>query len=669
MDSQSLTFFLVKATALLVAGLLAAAALRRAAAGARYLVWLATLAGVLVLPGLVRVAPVQLEIVPVGLVAGGEPEPARAAASSPLSSGTNESMAARLVAAARGAEPALPPRSRFDGPASSQMLLLAWAAVAAALLARLVLGNVAARRIVRAARPLDDPRWTALLRDLADRLDLPDTPRLLASDSVEIPFACGAWRSTIVVPAAAAEWSEERRQVVLLHELAHVRRRDLLGQELGRLACAFYWFHPLVWIAARRLRAESERACDDLVLACGARASEYAGHLLDILAASRGHGAPAMALPIARRREFEGRLLAILDANRQRRAPGRWQALGLVGMLAAIFFVVAATAPAPPAAASPAAPERKTRVEPPAPEPAAQPASRRQARPRAQAEREEPDRDAVEEESQDSAPAPSEHDRDRRDMVIRVLRTDPDASVRRSAAWALAETTRPAEAGVLVAALRGDADAGVREMAAWALSDARSGGSGGADEPPQLDRGAGFTSAPRDDDATAGLTQALRRDASAEVRATAAWALGQRHRADTGALVAAVADGSHEVREAALWALGNQKPAAAPAELVAALRDPEPRIRLVAAWALGEILDPATAPGLRAAFAKEEDVEARRAMFRTLAFIGDRSAEFLDRAAAAKDPELRSRAVLMLGGLGPGIWPWPWPRPQPRPMP
>jgi beta-lactamase regulating signal transducer with metallopeptidase domain len=644
-DSQSLTFFLVKATALLLAGLLAAAALRRAAAGARYLVWLATLAGVLLLPGLVRVAPLQLEIVPVGLVAGGEPEPARAAASSPLPSGTNESMAARPVAAARGAEPAPPPRSRFDGPASPQMLLLAWAAVAAALLARLVLGNVAARRIIRAARPLDDPRWTALLRDLADRLDLPDTPRLLASDSVEIPFACGAWQSTIVVPAAAAEWSEERRQVVLLHELAHVRRRDLLGQELGRLACAFYWFHPLVWIAARRLRAESERACDDLVLACGARASEYAGHLLDILAASRGHGAPATALPIARRREFEGRLLAILDGSRQRRAPGRWQALGLVGMLAAIFFVVAATAPAPPAVASPAAPERKTRVEPPAPEPAAQPAPRRQARPRAPAEREEPGRDAVEEESPDPAPAPSEHDRDRRDMVIRVLRTDPDASVRRSAAWALAETTRPAEVGVLVAALRGDADAGVREMAAWALSDDRS------------------------HDATAGLTQALRRDASAEVRATAAWALGQRHRADTGALVAAVADGSHEVRVAALWALGNQRPAAAPAELVAALRDPEPRIRLVAAWALGEILDPAIAPALRAAFAKEEDVEARRAMFRTLAFLGDRSAEFLDRAAAAKDPELRSRAVLMLGGLGPGIWPWPWPWPQPRPMP
>jgi beta-lactamase regulating signal transducer with metallopeptidase domain/HEAT repeat protein len=650
-DSQSLTFFLAKATTLLLAGLLAAAALRRGSAGARHLVWVATLAGVLVLPGLLRLAPFQLEIVPGGLdsfrASANDPRPARFAASMPRPDASVPAGAvAGPIAPVRAAEPAAPTRPRFTLP---QILLFCWAAVAAALLVRVLLGSLAARRIVRAARPLEDPRWTPLLRDLADRLDLPDTPRLLASHSVEIPFAWGAWRSTIVLPAAAVEWSEERRQLVLLHELAHVRRRDLLAQELGRLACAAYWFHPLVWTAARRLRAESEGACDDLVLASGARASEYAGHLLDILAAARGHGAPAMALPMARRREFEGRLLAILDANRPRRAPGRPQALGLVGVLASIFVVVAAAAPAPPVVAGPGpAPDRRTAMEPETPEAPPQPPSPRQRRQRVQAapaEQEQPDHDAVEEEPPASAQPQSERDRDRRDMVVRVLRTDPDASVRRSAAWALAETTRPAEVGVLVAALRDDRDAGVREMAAWALADDRS------------------------DDANAALAQALRRDASAEVRATAAWALGQRRRGDAAALVAAIADGSPEVREAALWALGNQKPEAAPAELTAALRDPQSRVRLVAAWALGEILDPATAPTLRAAFAKEEDVEVRRALFRALAFLGDRSPEFLDRAAAAKDPELRSRAVLMLGGLGPGIWPWPWPWPQPRPMP
>jgi beta-lactamase regulating signal transducer with metallopeptidase domain len=651
-DIQWLSFFLVKATVLLVAGLLAAAALRRAAAGARHLVWLATLTGVLVLPALLHVAPLQIGILPSDLLPARDPAPARDSTALRAAE-TNVPAAAvgrRAPASASEITPG-PEHTGLPSLALSQVLLLTWGAVALALLARLVLGSVAARRVVRAGRPFDDPRWTALLRDLADRLDLADTPRLLASDTAEIPFACGAWRSTIVLPAGAADWTEERRQVVLLHELAHVRRRDLLGQELGRVACALYWFHPLVWTAARRLRAESERACDDLVLACGARASEYAGHLLDILAASRGQGAPAMALPMARRREFEGRLLAILDATRQRSAPGRLQTMGLVGMLAAVFFVVAASAPAPPVVASPGpGPDRDAAREQASPESPAQPRSprppsqRSQRNPVVQAERDEPE-EAGEEEPPVSPSAPSANDGGRRDMVIRVLRTDPDASVRRAAAWALAETTRPTEVGVLVAALRGDADAEVREMAAWALADDRS------------------------DDATAALAQALRRDASTEVRATAAWALGQRRRADASVLLAAVADGSPEVREAALWALGNQRPEAAPAELTAALRDAQPRIRVVAAWALGEILDPATAPALLAAFAKEEDGEARRAIFRALAFLGNRSTEFLDRAAAAKDPEIRSRAVLMLGGLGPGIWPWPWPWPQPRPMP
>ena len=87
-----------------------------------------------------------------------------------------------------------------------------------------------------------------------DRLGLAELPRLLASDRIAMPFAAGAWHSTIVLPAEAEQWSEERRRLVLCHELAHVQRRDLLGHTLGRIACVAYWFHPLIWTAARRLR-------------------------------------------------------------------------------------------------------------------------------------------------------------------------------------------------------------------------------------------------------------------------------------------------------------------------------------------------------------------------------------------------------------------------------
>ena len=70
---------------------------------------------------------------------------------------------------------------------------------------------------------------------------------------------------------------------------------------MGRVACALYWFHPLVWTAARRLRAESERACDDLALVFGARPSDYAEHLLDIVTCVRDHNTPAIALAMAHR--------------------------------------------------------------------------------------------------------------------------------------------------------------------------------------------------------------------------------------------------------------------------------------------------------------------------------------------------------------------------------
>ncbi len=160
-----------------------------------------------------------------------------------------------------------------------------------------------------------------------------------------MPFACGLLQPTIVLPAECDSWTLDRRRAVLLHELAHIRRRDLVGHTVGRFACALYWFHPLVWTAAKRLRSESERACDDLALTCGARASDYAEHLLDIVTGVRHHATPAVALAMARRKEFEGRMLAILDPELRRGAPSRKQTVGLVGGLAVLSLVVGAAVP------------------------------------------------------------------------------------------------------------------------------------------------------------------------------------------------------------------------------------------------------------------------------------------------------------------------------------
>jgi len=126
------------------------------------------------------------------------------------------------------------------------------------------------------------------------------------------------------LPRGASEWSAERLRVVLMHELAHIKRGDCFTQTLARIICAAYWFNPLVWIAARSLRVEQERACDDFVLATGTKASAYANHLSGIARSTqpaRMSPLAAATLAMARPSQFEQRLTAILDPTLQR-SPG-----------------------------------------------------------------------------------------------------------------------------------------------------------------------------------------------------------------------------------------------------------------------------------------------------------------------------------------------------------
>ena len=156
----------------------------------------------------------------------------------------------------------------------------------------------------------------------AERLDSGEARgriAVLLSDRTPVPLAWGLHKPLVLLPAQARDWPEERLRAVLMHEGEHVRRHDLAAQMLAQAACALYWFHPLAWWALREFRKERERACDDAVLARGAAAHEYAGHLVDVLreAAARRNGwadAPAMAEPS----DFESRVKALLDARRNR---------------------------------------------------------------------------------------------------------------------------------------------------------------------------------------------------------------------------------------------------------------------------------------------------------------------------------------------------------------
>jgi beta-lactamase regulating signal transducer with metallopeptidase domain len=103
-----------------------------------------------------------------------------------------------------------------------------------------------------------------------------------------IPVTWGVLRPTILLPADAERWSEPLRRSVLLHELAHVRRRDALTAMLAQVARAALWFHPAAWVMAHRVRAECELACDEGAVASGAEPDEYAQSLLDLALSRRG---------------------------------------------------------------------------------------------------------------------------------------------------------------------------------------------------------------------------------------------------------------------------------------------------------------------------------------------------------------------------------------------
>lgn len=693
-----LLLFLAKATLLLGAAAIATSTLHRSTAGARHLVWLAALVGVLALPVLSRIPALQLGVLPstfgsdpratefarAGAVGAAPvravratPAPAQfARAVGPMISGTPAARGAtpvpveithRRPAAAPGIN--APVGSVVATPNWTSLITIGaaiWGVVAIALLGWLVAGAIHVRRIVRNARELTASDWTMPLCEVADRLDLETPPRLVISDRTEMAFACRAFSPTIVLPEAAESWSDDRRRAVLFHELAHVKRHDLIGHTLGRIACALYWFHPLVWTAAKNLRNESERACDDLVLRCGARPSEYAQHLLDMVTSVRNYRSPVMALPMAQKKEFEGRLLAILDPDIRRTSPGRLQAAGMIASLTLLSLTVAAVSPASArnsardvtlVAAAPSASVRATG--PVSTAPAALAGTPVGAAPIASSVAPTPSPTPTP--SLAAAPtrltvgvlaqlgAQLAHPTQRGDTgrvtaLIRILETDPDASVRRTAAWGLNEIGAERVRAALVKALRTDASAEVREMSAWALGE-QSG-----------------------DAAASALADALLHDKSTQVRMTSGWALGQMngHR-QQGALESAVSDSAAMVRHVAIWALGQLGLRTASPVLINALTDRSSDVRLVAAWALGEIEDKATALAIAKAFETETDGSVRAAELRALSAMGAVPQSVIDAALASNDVALRRRAVAALAGNGSDVWPWPWPWPRPTP--
>lgn len=185
-------------------------------------------------------------------------------------------------------------------------------------------------------------RWTArdaLVIELARDAGVRRTIETRLRDDARAPLTMGLVRPVIVLPVDAQTWSDVDLRRAFAHEIEHIRRNDWTVHVLARVVCAIYWFHPLVWMAWRRLRLDSERACDDGVLR-RADGTAYAEQLL--LLARRLTASSAIGLFMASRTDLATRIAAVLDPSQRRERPGR---LSTIATAVAVVLVMLAIAP------------------------------------------------------------------------------------------------------------------------------------------------------------------------------------------------------------------------------------------------------------------------------------------------------------------------------------
>jgi TonB family protein len=264
---------ITKLTILLLLACLADVALRRAPAALRHLMWTLTVVCSLLLPLGELYAP----------RIAGEAFVIHASGAT-----------GRIVAEA------------LSTPTNINWLIAIYLTGVAFLLVRLTLDILAANRLLMGSR--------------ASSL-----PGVRISEQATVPFA---WGSIVVPPGF------EGRAAVLAHEAAHLERGDVWTSILARVACAIYWFHPLIWWANMRMRLEADRACDDAVLRRGFSDASYAEDLVEV---ARSFAPAGLAPGAVNQSQLHVRVRHILATGVNRRSLGT--AATCVAVVASIAVV------------------------------------------------------------------------------------------------------------------------------------------------------------------------------------------------------------------------------------------------------------------------------------------------------------------------------------------
>ncbi len=296
----------VKATLAAALGLLAARMLRRSRAAVRHALLAAAFGVMLMLPiASVLAPPVRIPL------ARMQDQTAHDFA------GADSAIGATVPAQANSAVASQAQSSGFSWPA---LLLTTWLAGTAIFLLPMAIGLWQVRSLRRSALP-----WThgqSLVDTLARAAGISRSVKVLLHEALPGPMTCGLVHPAVVLPQEAQTWAPDDLNRALLHEMEHVRRGDWAICCLARAVCAAYWFHPLVWIAWRRLALEAERACDDAVLR-RSEAAAYADQLVGLARRLQASAKPPL-LAMANRADLSARVGAVLDARQRRGRAGKF---------------------------------------------------------------------------------------------------------------------------------------------------------------------------------------------------------------------------------------------------------------------------------------------------------------------------------------------------------
>ncbi|MDF1824939.1 MAG: M56 family metallopeptidase [Verrucomicrobiales bacterium] len=319
--------FLVKSAITIALGFAILAAIKHIfPAEAKHRLWVQIFSVSLAIPILLMVFP-RWEIVPNLLARPATEIPHRPMTYTPT------------VAPVKGLPVSLPqvtePKFQFSWPWT---LFVIWIGGVAVLCFRFIPGGVFLRRIERSAIPADG-EILAKFNEL-NRSARRDRTTLFLSPLVKSPFTWGLARSRIVLPESAADWSGDDLEMILLHELEHVRRNDARAVLISRLFLALNWINPFAWIAIRRAAQHREEACDWRVIHAGYSSESYAAMLFSQAKTSVSPTLQSCATAVAETGTIERRIKMILN-HRPQSISGKTTLLSRLSGIVTLLAVLA----------------------------------------------------------------------------------------------------------------------------------------------------------------------------------------------------------------------------------------------------------------------------------------------------------------------------------------